>query len=90
MMVMNLASPSERLSSLDRLMAGEKHICLLRALSPIDQTCRSGIFGLSGGARGPFLVMAAMVMWVLLAVGHWPLVAWCFCWHESYIIVGIV
>ncbi len=31
-----------------------------------------------------------MVMWVLLAVGHWPLVAWCFCWHKSYIIVGIV
>jgi hypothetical protein len=31
-----------------------------------------------------------MVMWVLLAVGHWPLAAWCFGWHESYIIVGIV
>ncbi len=25
-----------------------------------------------------------------LAVGCWPLVAWCFCWHKSYIIVGIV
>jgi hypothetical protein len=27
-----------------------------------------------------------MVMWVLLAVGCWPLVARCFRWHESYII----
>ncbi len=51
---------------------------------------RSEIFGLLGGTRGPFLVAAAMVMWVLLAVGRWPLVAQCFCWHESYIIVGIV
>ncbi len=76
--------------ALDRLIAGEKHIRLLRASSPIDQTCRSAIFGLLGGARGPFLAAAAMVMWVLLAVGRWPLVAWCFRWHESYIIVGIV
>ncbi len=61
------------LRALDRLMAGEKHICLLGALSPINQTHCSGIFGLSGGTRGPFLVAAAMVMWVLLAVGHWLL-----------------
>ncbi len=61
--------------ALDRLMTREKHIHLLGALSPIDQTCRSGIFGLLGlgGARGPFLAAAAMVMWVLLAVGRWPL-----------------
>jgi hypothetical protein len=78
------------LRALDWLIAGEKHICLLGASSPINQTHRSGIFGLLGGARGPFLAAAAMVMWVLLAVGHWLLVAWCFCWHESYIIVGIV
>jgi hypothetical protein len=78
------------LRALDWLIAGEKHICLLGASSPIDQTRRSGIFGLLGGARGPFLVAAAMVMWVLLAVGCWPLVAWCFLWHESYIRVGIV
>ncbi len=89
-MVMNLASPSERLRALDRLIAIEKNIRLLGASSPINQTRRSGIFGLLGGARGPFLAAAAMVMWVLLAVGHWPLVARCFCWHESYIIVGIV
>jgi hypothetical protein len=76
------------LRALDQLIAGEKHICLLGASSPIDQTRRSGIFGLLGGARG--LAAAAMVMWVLLAVGHWPLVARCFRWHESYIIVGIV
>jgi hypothetical protein len=50
----------------------------------------AGFFGLLGGARGPFLAAAAMVMWVLLAVGHRPLVAWRFCWHKSYIIVGIV
>jgi hypothetical protein len=30
-----------------------------------------------------------MVMWVL-AIGRWLLVARCFCWHESCIIVGIV
>jgi hypothetical protein len=63
---------------------------LLGASSPIDQMRRSGIFGLLGGARGPFLAAAAMVMWVLLAVGRWPLVTWRFCWHKSYIIVGIV
>ncbi len=51
---------------------------------------RSEIFGLLGGAKGPFVVAAAMVMWVLLAVGHWPSVARCFCWNKSYIIVGIV
>ncbi len=78
------------MKALDRLIAGEKHIRLLGASSPIDQTPRSGIFVLLGGARGPFLAAAAMVMWVLLAVGRWPLVAQCFCWHESYIIVGIV
>ncbi len=71
-------------------MAGSKHISLLGASSPINQMRRSGIFGLLGGARGPFLAAAAMVMWVLLAVGRWPLVARCFRWHESYIIVGIV
>jgi hypothetical protein len=78
------------LRALDWLIAGEKHICLLGALSPINQMRRSGSFGLLGGAKGPFLAAAAMVMWELLAIGHWPLVAWCFCWHESYIIVGIV
>ncbi len=76
--------------ALDWLMVGEKHILLLGASSPIDQTRHSRIFGLLGGARGPFLAAAAMVMWVLLAIACWPLVAWCFCWHESYIIVGIV
>ncbi len=78
------------LRALYRLTAREKHTRLLGASSPIDQTRRSGIFGLSGGARGPFLVAAAMVMWVLLAVGRWPLVPQCFCWQESYIKVGIV
>ncbi len=58
------------LRALDRLIAGEKHIRLLGASSPINQTCRSGIFGLLGGARGPFLAAAAVVMWVLLAVGR--------------------
>ncbi len=58
--------------ALDRLIAGEKHIRLLGALSPINQMRCSGIFGLLGGARGPFLAAAAMVMWVLLAVGRWP------------------
>jgi hypothetical protein len=63
------------IGALDQLIAGEKHICLLGASSPIDQTRRSGIFGLLGDARGPFLVASAMVMWVSLAVGRWPLVA---------------
>ncbi len=78
------------LRTLDRLIAGKKHICLLGTSSPIDQMRRSRTFGLLGGARGPFLVAAAMVMWVLLAVGRWPLATRCFRWHESYIIVGIV
>jgi hypothetical protein len=78
------------LRALDRLITREKHIRLLGASSPIDQMHRSGIFGLLDGARRPFLAAVAMVMWVLLAVGHWPMVAWCFCWHKSYIIVGIV
>jgi hypothetical protein len=68
-------------------MAKEKHFRLLRALSPINQMHCSRIFGLLGGARGPFLAVAAMGMWVLLAIDRWLLVAWCFCWHESYIIV---
>jgi hypothetical protein len=89
MMVMNLALPSEHFEGF-RLAHCWRKACLLGASSPIDQTCHNGIFGLLGGTRGPFLAAAAMVMWVLLAVGHWPLVAWCFCWHESYIIVGIV
>jgi hypothetical protein len=74
MMVMNLALPSEHFEGF-RLAHGrrKKYICLLGVLSPSNQTHRSGIFGLSGGARGPFLAAAAMVMWVLLAVGHWPL-----------------
>jgi hypothetical protein len=46
MMVMNLASPLERLRALDQLIAGEKHIRLLGALSPIDQTRRSEFLGL--------------------------------------------
>jgi hypothetical protein len=61
------------LRALDQLIAREKHICLLGASTPIDQMRHSRILGLSGGARGPFLAAAAMVMWVLLAVGHWPL-----------------
>ncbi len=90
MMVMNLASPLEHFEGFRPAHCWGKHICLLGASSPIDQTRRSRIFCLLGGARGAFLVAAAMVMWVLLAVGRWPLVAWCFCWHKSYIIVGIV
>ncbi len=70
MMVINLALPWSVLRALDWLIAGEKHICLLGASSPIDQTHCSGIFGLLGGARWPFLVAVAMVMWVLLAVGR--------------------
>ncbi len=61
--------------ALDPLIAEEKHNRLLGASSPINQTHRSGIFDLLNGARGPFLATAAMVMWLLLAVGHWPLVA---------------
>jgi hypothetical protein len=56
------------LRALDRLITGKKHVRLLGASSPINQTHRSRIFGLLGGAWGPFLAAAAMVMWVLLAV----------------------
>jgi hypothetical protein len=90
MIVMNLASPSKRFEGFRPAHYRRKAYSLARGIDPIDQTRRSGIFGLLGGARGLFLAAAAMVMWVLLAVGHWPLVAWCFRWHESYIIVGIV
>ncbi len=46
MMVMNLALPLEHLRVLDQLIAREKHIRLLGASSPINQTRRSGFFGL--------------------------------------------
>jgi hypothetical protein len=61
------------LRALDRLITRKMHIRLLGASSPSDQMRRSGIFDLLGGARGPFLAAAAMVVWVLLAVGRWPL-----------------
>ncbi len=84
MMVMSLASPSERFEGFRPAHCQKKAYSLARASSPIDQTRRSNIFGLLGGTRGPFLAAAAIVMWVLLAVGCWPLVARCFRWHESY------
>jgi hypothetical protein len=87
MMVMNLALPLERVEGFRPALCWGKAYSLAWALSPIRH---SRIFGLLGGARGPFLAAVVMMMWVMLAVGRWPLVAWCFCRHESYIIVGIV
>jgi hypothetical protein len=60
------------LRALDRLVAGEKHICLLGALSPISPA-RMGLkldFICSG--RGPFPGATAMV--VVLVVSLWQ--AW--------------
>ncbi len=88
MMAMNLASPSERFGALDRFFAGEKHIRLIRKSSPICQTRHSGVFGIFCGARGAFLVAAAMVMsgcWSL-AVGRRR----CLRWDKPYTQVGIV
>ncbi len=70
MMVMNLALPSEHFEGFRPAHCRVKAYLLGGALSPINQTRRSRIFGLLSGARGPFLAVAAMVMWVLLAVGR--------------------
>ncbi len=72
MMVMNLASPSERFEGFRPAHYREKARLLARGIVPHRSNVRSGIFGLLGGARGPFLAAAAMVMWVLLAVHHLP------------------
>jgi hypothetical protein len=77
MMVMNLPSPLEHVEGFRPAHCWRKHIRLLGASYPINQTCRSRIFGLLGGARGPFLAAVAMVMWGLLAVGCWLLAAGC-------------
>jgi hypothetical protein len=62
------SSPHHRsiLWALYRLVAGKMHICLLGALSPINQTQCTGIFDNICGARGPFPAAASMV--VLLVV----------------------
>jgi hypothetical protein len=90
MMVMNLASPLECFEGFRPARCQRKAYLLLGASSPINQARHSEIFGLLGGARGQFLAAAAMVMWVLLAVGRWLMVTWCFRQNKSYIIVGIV
>ncbi len=73
MMVMNLALPSECFEGFRPAHCRRKAYLLAGASSTINQMHCSGIFGLLGGARGPFLAAASMVMWVLMAVGRWPL-----------------
>ena len=68
---MNLASPSDCFGNLYRLVAGKMHIRLIGPSYPIDPAQRSKIYDNICGARGPFPVVPAMVMLVLLVVGRW-------------------
>jgi hypothetical protein len=56
-------SPHHRsvLRAINTLNSPKKYICLLGGLSPIHLTRRRGAQGLMWGARGPFLLAAAMV-----------------------------
>jgi hypothetical protein len=85
-MVMDLALPLEHFEGHRPSIAREKYIRLLRGLSPNNLTPRGRLSGLLCVARGPFLVVAAMVMEVV--VGRWTLVAPCF--HQHIPTVGIV
>jgi hypothetical protein len=60
------------LRALDRLIAGEKHILLLGALSPINPMCMHLKLDFICGSRGPF--PEAMAMVVVLVVSLWQ--AW--------------
>jgi hypothetical protein len=60
------------LRALDRLIAGEKQICLLGALSPINPTHMGLKLDFICGGRGPFPGANAMV--VVLVVSLWQ--AW--------------
>ena len=60
------------LRALDRLIAGEKQICLLGALSPINSTHMRLKLDFICGGRGPFPGATAMV--VVLVVSLWQ--AW--------------
>jgi hypothetical protein len=60
------------LRALDRLIAGEKQICLLGALFPFNPTHMRLKLDFICGSRGPFPGAAAMV--VVLVVSLWQ--AW--------------
>jgi hypothetical protein len=60
------------LRALDQLIAGEKQICLLGALSPINPTHMRLKLDFICGGRGPF--PGAMAMVVVLVVSLWQ--AW--------------
>ncbi len=53
---------------LDRLIAGEKHICLLRALSPISLTRMRLKLNFICGGRGTFPVAMAMVVVLVVSL----------------------
>jgi hypothetical protein len=56
------------LRALDQLIAGEKHICLLGALSPINPMCMRLKLDLICGSRGPFLGVTAMVVVLVVSL----------------------
>jgi hypothetical protein len=72
----NDESPQHRsvLRAIHTLNSPKNYIRLLGGLLPIHLTHWHGAQGLIWGARGPFLLAAAMVgMVVLVDVGHWRL-----------------
>ena len=63
MMVMNLASPSERFEGHRPSHRTRTVYSLARGIAPpIDKTRHTGMIGLLCGAKGQFPVVAAMVM----------------------------
>jgi hypothetical protein len=56
------------LRALDRLIAGEKHICLLGALSPINPTHMRLKLDFICSGRGPFPGAMAMVVVLVVSV----------------------
>jgi hypothetical protein len=64
------SSPHHRsiLRALDRLIAGEKHICLLRALPPINPMHMHLKLDFICGGRGPFPGATAMVVALVVSL----------------------
>ena len=61
-----IAAPPEHFRDLYRLIAGETHIRLARASSPINSKQRRGIYDNIRGTRGPFSAAAADMVVVLV------------------------
>jgi hypothetical protein len=57
-----IAAPPEHFRDLYQLIAGETHIRLARASSPINSKRRRGIYDSIRGTRGPFSAAAAAMV----------------------------